>query len=194
MDFAARVEPLRKQVAENPRLQAGLVLIGIVLLVWLLLLLGDWRAARLGELQAARDRLARVQQLANQHEWPERAAEAVELAELLSAEIPDATSPGLAQANFQGWLGELTNSQAGEVRVDVQAPVLLEQPEDILRINANLTGTLAPSRVVQLIQRIEARPQLTTIPVLTIRSDGHNQTFSITLHGYYRVPAAEAVQ
>lgn len=191
--LASRLQPLRDQLQANPRLQLGVVLIAVIVLVYVVLVLSDWRAAKLEDLAKAHQRLEQVRQLAGQQEWPERAAEATRLLEVLRAEIPDAASAGLAQADFQGWLGEIVQSQPETVRLDVQAPVTLEQPRGLLRVTATLTGALPPNRVLQLIHRIESRANLATIPVLTIRSDGRNQTFSLTVHGYYRLPSEEVV-
>lgn len=191
--LASRLQPLRDQLEANPRLQLGLVLIAVIVLVYIMLVLGDWRAAKLKELADARQRLEQVRQLADQQEWPERAAEATRLLEVLRAEIPGAASPGLAQADFQGWLGEIVQSHSGSVRLDVQAPVALDHPPGLLRVSATLTGALPPNRVLQLIHRIESRANLATIPILTIRSDGRNQTFSLTVQGYYRLPADEVL-
>ncbi len=187
----ARLQPLLQEVRANPRLLAGLAVIGALVLGWFFLVLGDWRAARLAELEQTRQRLVQVQQLADQEEWPERAAEAVRLADALDAEIPEAASPGLAQADFQGWLREIADAQPGELRLDVQQPTLLEQPTGVVRVAGTISGSLAPNRVVQVIHRIEGRTSLATVPVATIRSDGLNQTFSITVHGFYRLANPE---
>lgn len=187
-----RLQPLREQVQANPRLQGGLALIALTLLVYLVLVLGDWRDAKLAALQEARQRLEQVEQLAGQQEWPERAAEATRLAESLWGEIPEAASAGLAQADFQGWLREMVDVQQGNVRLDVEPPVVLDQPPGMLRVSATLSGGLPPSQVLQMIHRIESRTNLATIPVLTIRSDGLNQTFSLTVQGYYRLTPGQA--
>ena len=108
-----RLKPVVEQVRANPRLQAGVALIGILFLGWLFLLLGDLRQANLTELEAARARLAQVEQLAGQDVWLQRSEESQRMADVLAAEIPDAQSPGLAQAAFQGWLNNIVETQPG---------------------------------------------------------------------------------
>ena len=85
-----QIELLARQVRANPRLQAGLGLIAVLLVGWIFLVLGDLRAAKLRQLQDARHRLAQVQQLAGQDVWLQRADQAERLARMLAAELPPA--------------------------------------------------------------------------------------------------------
>lgn len=176
------------QIKANPRLQAGLALTLLLLAGWMLLVLADARTARLADLKDSRERLIQVKQLAGERIWLERAQEASKLVQVLSAEIPPAPSPGLAQADFQGWLHEIVDSQGLPLQVSVQTPVYLDDPADVVRVIAEVRGGMDPNRVWRMIQRIEAAPSLVTIPVLTVRSDGANKTFTITVQGYYRLP------
>lgn len=192
----AALRPLLAQVRSNPRLQAGLVLIAALVLGWLFLVLGDMRDAQLQRLDQARQRLAQVQQLAGQEVWFERADEAERIAEALDAEIPAARSPGLAQAAFQGWLREIVDSQGTGLQLEVQAPVDLEEPTDVVRVTAVVSGGMEPRRVWQMVHRIESSLSLVTIPLISVRTDGANHRFSLTVQGYYRLPEqpSEVVQ
>lgn len=184
---------LAAQVRANPRLQAGLALIGLLLLGWLFLVLGDAREAQVKAVVEARQRYFQVRQLSGQEAWTQRAAEAVQLADALEAELPAAQSAGLAQATFQGWLKGITDTQGMPIRVDLQPPVRLDAPnEGVVRISANVAGSMDPRRVVDLVHRFESSTALVTIPEISVLSDGANQTFSMTVQGFYRVPAAEA--
>jgi hypothetical protein len=184
-----QIELLARQVRANPRLQAGLGLIAVLLVGWIFLVLGDLRAAKLRQLQDARHRLAQVQQLAGQDVWLQRADQAERLARMLAAELPPTRSPGLAQAAFQGWLKQIVDPQDSSVRMDVQAPDTLDAPPDTVRVTAMISGTGDPQRAWQLIRRIESSSALVTIPVLSVRSDGTNHGYSLTVQGYYHVPA-----
>lgn len=183
-----RLRLLVVEIRDNPRLQLGTVLIGALILGWLVLVLADWRKEKLVVLEQARQRLAQVQELAGQQVWIERADAAGRLSTTLEAEIPAAASPGLAQAEFQGWLQDIVSAQGAPLRLDVQAPVRIDQPADIVKVTATVSGGLPPGRVTDMIHRIEGRAALSTIPTLTIRSDGLNQTFSLTVQGFYRLP------
>lgn len=184
---------LLDQVRANPRLQVGIGAIGLLFVCWLVLVLGDVRRDQIARLEQARARYIQVRQLAGQDVWVQRAASAAKLADALEAEIPQAASGGLAQAQFQGWLKDIADSQGVPIRVDTQAPTRLEAPSDgIVRVTATVAGSMDPLRTWQLIHRIEGTTSLVTIPALTVRSDGSNQTFSLTVQGYYRVPVVAA--
>jgi len=191
MRLPPQLLPLAAQIRGNPRLQAGLGLIGAIVLLWLFLLLGDWRQARIEVLQASQHRLEQTRDLARQKDWAERAGQAKQLADSLQAEIPPAASPGLAQAEFQSWLRQLADSQPAPLRLEVQQPVRLEDPADIVKVTATLNGSMPSSQVVQLMSRIESQQSLVTLPMTTLRSDGLNRSFSLTIQGYYRLQAKE---
>ena len=185
----AQLQPLLAQVHANPRLQAGLAVIGLLVLAWLFLLLGDAREAKVAAVAEARQHYAQVRQLSGQQAWAERAVAAEQLADALEAEVPEAGSAGLAQATFQGWLKSIVDTQATPIRVDLQPPVRLEPPNaDVVRISANVAGSMEPRRAWDLVHRFEASTALVTIPDITVLSDGSNQTFSMTVQGFYRVP------
>ena len=173
----------------NYRLQIGTGLIALLIMGWLLLMLSDLRDKKLGELADARQRLEQTKALAKQGVWMERADTAERLQAVLQAEIPPVASPGLAQADFQGWLREIVDAQGSQLRLDVQQPVRLEAPEGVVKLSATIAGGLPPSQVVNMIHRIERRTALATLPVLVIRSDGLNRTFSLTVQAFYRLPA-----
>lgn len=184
------LRPALDQIRSNPRLQAGLGAIAALLAIWVVLVLGDVRKSETARLEQARARYIQVRQLSGQDVWLQRAAEAASLADALDAEIPQAKSGGLAQAQFQGWLKTITDSQGTPIRMDTQAPVRLEPPsDDIVRVTATIAGSMDPQRTWQIIHRIEGTTSLVTIPAIAVRSDGSNQTFSLTVQGYYRVPA-----
>lgn len=185
--------PLQRAWAElraNPRLQLGVALILLLLAGWAFLVLGDLRTALLKDLKTGHERLVQVKQLAGQSEWGQRARDAEALAKALDAEIPTARSAGLAQAEFQGWLQKIVESQGTTLRLDMQAPLRLEGRPDLVRVTATVSGGLSPRNVVQMVHRIESNTSLVTIPALLVRTDGANQTFSATVQATYRVPEA----
>lgn len=190
----ARLRPLLAQAQDNPRLQAGLALIALLVVGWLALVLHDAREARIRELERQHQRLAQIKQLAGQKMWIERADEAERLGKVLAAELPEAKSAGLAQADFQAWLRPIVDAQNANLRLDVQAPTMPEDMPGVVQVTAVVSGGLPPQRVVQMLGRIEGYAKLVTVPVATIRDDGLNQTFSLTVRGLYRLPTAAGEQ
>jgi hypothetical protein len=193
MKLPDQIQPLIGQIQRNPRLQLGLGLIVVTILIWLFLVLGDWRESRISVLEASNHRLEQTRNLARQKNWAERAAEARQIAELLDSEIPRAASPGLAQAEFQGWLRQVADAQPTALRLEVQPALPMDVPAGFVRITASLNGSMTPSQVIGLISRIESRQNLATIPMMTVRSDGRNRSFSMTIHGYYKLQPAEVM-
>jgi hypothetical protein len=141
------------------------------------------------ELEQAREHYLQVRQLAGQDVWFQRASDAEQLARKLEAELPPAASAGLAQAAFQGWLKDIVDSQGVPLRIDMQAPARVDAPPGVVRISATVSGGLEPQRVWAMIHRLESGASLVTIPVILVRTDGTNKTFSMTVEGYYRVAA-----
>lgn len=177
---------VRRELAGSPRLQAGLWAIAGILGLYLWLLLGDWRAALEREYRAERQRLARIVSLAGQEQWLARAEAARSMRQALEAEIPRADTLGLAQASVQTWARDLAAVHGDALRVQAQAPVQVHEGEDLWRIPVTLSGALEPSQVLQLIQRIERQPNLTTIEAALILARD-NRTFSLNVAAFYRI-------
>lgn len=186
MRLRERVAPLLVELRGNRRLQYGVAAITLLLLLWVWLVLADWREGLAQEIQQTEERLLRVRGLADQDIWLERAAEARALRDALAAEIPPADSPGLAQAAFQSWLQRLLESQGAQPQLAMESPLRLDTPPGIVRVGATLSGSLPSAQVLELIRRIEGERQLVVIPSLLIRSD-LSETFSLTIHAYYRL-------
>jgi hypothetical protein len=181
-----RITPLAAQVRGNPRLQSGIIVIGLLLLAWIWIVLGDWRDALRSETSQVQSRALRMQSLAGQEVWHERATEAEQVEQRLIAELPFADSPGLAQAGLQSWLRDIVAPTGTDMRIGVEPPVRLETPPGALRITATVAGSLPGRQVQDIIRRIESHANLMTVESALIQSDV-NQTYSITLHAYYRL-------
>lgn len=181
-----KLQPLRDEWRSNPRLQLGVLVIAGLLLLSLGWTLSDWREGLSRETAQTAQRLARVENLAGQEQWSERALAAHTLRTTLEAEIPPAASPGLAQAAFQSWVSELIGTLGIRPQLTMDTPVLLDDPPGLVRIAATLTGSLPARQWPELIRRIEGERQLLVIPALQLRSDNSN-TYTMTLHAYYRL-------
>lgn len=177
---------LRKELAGNPRLRLGLWVVAGILGLYLWLLLGDWRAELEREYRAERQRLDKIVSLAGQEQWLARAEAARTLRQALEAEIPRADTLGLAQASVQTWARDLIAVHGDALRVQAQTPVRVREGEDLWRIPVTLSGALEPSQVLQLIQRIERQPNLTTIEAALILARD-NRTFSLSVVAFYRI-------
>lgn len=153
---AVSLQRLRRELEGNRRLQAGAVLIGVLLALYVLSGVDQWRAGIMERLAAAQAQRVRTQALAGQTQWPARAAQAQALERALAARIPDSDSVGLAQATQQAWLRRAVLPFAPTATIRMDTPVPVEGQPGYWRIPAEIGGPLPVARTLQLLQRIES--------------------------------------
>lgn len=189
--LASQLQGLRKQLDASPWLKWALLAIAVLLAVSIGQALESARIASQKSAIDAEVELKRIRALQGQEEWVARATETTRVLEALNAEIPPASTAGVAQAAVQSWLNGLVAS-AGDIqnaRVNVDAPVALESPEGLLRIHATLSGGLPPRQAMNLLRQIESSTNLVLVESVDIRNDG-NKAFSVSVNAYYRLAAA----
>lgn len=171
----------------NPRLRIGAALIAVIIAVYLLLVLADAREALRRDVAREAERLAKIEALAGQDAWIERADEAARLREALESQLPPARTPGLAQAAMQGSLRELLQPYGDAVTLEVAAATELPSNPGIVRVSATLGARdFGMDRSLALVQAIEASPQLLAITSASIESRTATD-LSLTVNGYFRL-------
>ena len=184
---------LRRQGDANPRLKWALLLIAALLCAFVWQGLDGLRQDMQKKAIEEEARLRRIQALQGQDVWLARADEASKLHQALLAELPQVTTPGMAQATLQGWLRNLTESGSGgrplNVTVDTATP--LETPAGVLRIHASINGALPPPQVLELLRRIESSSNLVVVETAIIRGQRDAASFTLGMNAYYRMPAPE---
>jgi hypothetical protein len=182
---------LRRQADANPRLKWALLLVALLLCAFVWRGLDGLRDGLQKKAISEEARLHRIRALQGQDIWLARADEASAMHAALLAQLPEATTPGLAQATLQGWLRSLVESNPGgrELNVTVDSATPLEQPAGVLRIHASINGALPPSQLIELVRRIESSSNLVVIETSTIRSNQDNASFALGMNAYYRLPA-----
>src|SRR5690606_5387544 len=176
--------------AANPRLRYGVLAIAAILVLYLFLVLQDWQSG-LAERHASRSGyLAKMQALAGQEVWIQRAAAVARTRAAPEAEIPEMATLGLAQASAQGWLRDGVVAFGQDVQVQAQTPAQTSQGS-IWRVPVVISGRLDPARYIQLLRQIESRPTLAVIEQATV-VNRQNRTFSLTVVSYYRIKEAPA--
>lgn len=181
----------RRELAANPRLRYGVLAIAAILVLYLFLVLQDWQSS-LAERHATRSGyLAKMQALAGQEVWIQRAAAVARTRAALEAEIPEMATLGLAQASAQGWLRDAVVAFGQDTQVQAQTPARIGQDSDIWRVPVVISGRLEPARFIQLLRQIESRPTLAVIEQATV-INRQNRTFSLTVVSYYRIKEAPA--
>ena len=176
----------RQDFSQNPRLRIGVVVIAAILALYAFLVLRDWRANLHDNYVERRQHLRKINALAGQNAWPARAEAMSRLRKSLEAQIPAATSQGLAQAGAQTWLRDLTAVYAGAVQVQAQPPQAVEGQAGLWRIPIVISGALPPTAVLNIIQQVEKRSSLSVIEQSMI-INRENKTFELTVVSYARV-------
>lgn len=178
--------PLQDEFREKPTLRWGVSAITAILAVYLLLALFDWRAAVAERYVDKRDQLWRMQAVAGEEFWVERAAEASAARARLAAAIPLSGTVGLAQAAVQAQARQLAESAGANTRIQPEAPVRVEGWEDLYRVPVVLSGTFEPAALVQLVRRVESGSNLVTIESMVFMNR-QSKTASLTLVFFYRI-------
>ena len=183
---SAAVQRLRQELGSNRRLQAGAVLIGVLLALYALSAVDTWRQGIVARLAAAQAQRVRTQALAGQTQWSVRAAQAQALERALAARIPDADSVGLAQATQQAWLRRAVLPFAPMATIRMDPPVPVEGQPGYWRIPAEISGPLAVARTLQLLQRIESNRDRMQVESIRI-SNAVNPQLQMTVVALVRI-------
>lgn len=179
---------LREQIDAAPWLRWALLAIGILFVLYVLQEVERVRLQTQDESIAAEGRARQIRALEGQDAWFARENEAQRTHEALLAEIPVAATPGIAQAAFQSWLGDITKSIAdsSSARITVEGAAPVESIPGMLRIRATLRGGMTPREALNLLRQIEGSRNLVIVETVDIRSDA-NRLATITLNAFYRI-------
>lgn len=184
-----QLQNLKKQTEAAPWLRWAALAIAVLLALFVLQSLDGFRVERRKAAAEAESNLQRILALQGQDVWLARAKDATQLRDSLRAQLPEAATPGLAQASLQNWLRNLTKSFGKEqnltVRVNQSGPV--DKLPGVLRVNASLNGNLTPRQALGVLRQIETSTNLVVLETMDMQSDASN-SLQITLNAYYRVP------
>lgn len=174
------------ELRANPRLRAGVIAIATILAVYIVLALFDWRAAVADRYVDKRDQLWRMQAVAGEDHWLDRAAAAKAARDHLAAEIPFAKTVGLAQAAVQAQVRELADASGTSTRIQPEAPTRVDGWDELYRVPVVLSGTFEPAALLQLVRRVESGNNLVTIESLAFMNR-QSKTAAVTLVFFYRI-------
>ena len=180
------LDPFRAELARNPRLRVGIVVIGALLLVYQLAGLTDTRSRLDADYAVKLTQLVRVQGISREDGWDRRASDIHAVRKALEAQIPDADSVGLAQATVQGWLRDTVGNVGPKLTVTMGTPLRVDDQHPYWRIPAQINGPIAPSQALELIRQIESRKDLVTVQSIRLTS-GDTPSLALEVASYYRV-------
>lgn len=176
----------RNELAGNPRLRVGLIVIGALLALYQLAGLSDLRVRMTADYAARQTQLARVQNISKEDGWDRRASEIHAMRAALEAEIPDADSMGLAQATMQGWLRDTVTRSGVKLSVTMDAPLRVSDTSAYWKIPARISGQMSLAGALELIRLIESRKELMSVESIRLTT-GNQPSVSLEVAGYYRV-------
>lgn len=141
---------------EQPRLRlAGWVILAL-LVINLVLVCADWKTARQQDYVSAAEELRKMQYLAKQSYWPERAVQAEDRLAQFRAHLWRAQNASLARADVQAWLDiEVKKAGLQDPRAMVLDPVDFDNGKHDPRVEVQLRGTFDPASFGRLLYAIE---------------------------------------
>lgn len=176
----------RAELARNPRLRLGIVLVGALLMIYQLTGLSATRDHLSADYATQWVRLQRVQNISKEDGWDRRASDIHTIRKGLEAEIPDADTVGLAQATVQGWLRDTTNSVGPKLSITMGTPVQVNDAQPYWKVPAQIGGMVRPAQALQLIRQIESRKELMVIQSIRLTT-GSSPSIALEVASYYRV-------
>jgi len=186
MEFSMLVREWR----QNQRLRLAVWLMVGILLLYVSLLVSDWRTAVQEDYRRTAERLSRLEALTKQSEWTTRADASRALCVQLEGGLWKAEGRGMALAALQNWIyGLLKGSALDDSRVSVEPAIDVPGVEHVWQVAVRVEGALHMQKLAVLLHQIETHPQMTEIDGLEITA-GTQGRFALVLKAYFLAGAA----
>jgi hypothetical protein len=185
--LAERIAQMRSEWTGNPRLRLGASAILVILVVYVLMVLADWRISLHEQYQQRTLQLYKVQALAGRNDWLLRAENARALDKALQSEIPHAATIGLAQAEVQTWMRQIMQAFGPKMSSESHPPVPVAGEPGLWRIPITIRGLVSVQQLQEILRRIESADRLTVVDNMTVTMIRETPNVSLTAAAYYRV-------
>lgn len=182
-----RLRQAREEWRNNSRLRWGTAAAAAILLVYLLLALSDWRRDLHEEYRQRTQQLYKMAALAGQEQWTTRAQAAENLQKSLRAEIPQAATIGLAQAEMQTTVRQLLNAFGSKMTSDAKPPAQVPGRPGLWRIPVTIRGLTTQQQLVEILRRIESSDRLMVIDEFDLAFAQGQPNVTLTAVAYYRI-------
>ena len=182
-----RMQKMREEWSSNPRLRWGAVIALAIGFLYLCLVLVDWRRDLHHEYQQRTLQLYKMTALAGQEQWLLRAQAAQSVEKALQAEVPDAATIGLAQAEVQTFVRQLINAFGRRLSSDARPPSEVTGQPGLWRIPVTLRGLVGQQQMLEILRRVEDSDRLMVIEEFSFTFIKGVPNMSMTLVAYYRV-------
>ncbi len=182
-----RTRKIREEWNGNPRLRWGAGIAIAIGFFYLCLVLADWRRDLHDQYQQRTLQLYKMTELAGQEQWLGRAQSAQALQKALQAEVPNAATIGLAQAEVQTFVRQLINAFGRKLGSDVRPPAEVAGQPGLWRIPVTLRGVVSQPQMLEMLRRVEDSDRLMVIDEFSFTFVRGVPNMSMTLVAYYRV-------
>ena len=182
-----RTRKIREEWNGNPRLRWGAGIAIAIGFFYLCLVLADWRRDLHDQYQQRTLQLYKMTELAGQEQWLGRAQSAQALEKALQAEVPNAATIGLAQAEVQTFVRQLINAFGRKLGSDVRPPAEVAGQPGLWRIPVTLRGVVSQPQMLEMLRRVEDSDRLMVIDEFSFTFVRGVPSMSMTLVAYYRV-------
>lgn len=185
--WSEQLRGMRQEWQGNPRLRLGVLVVVAISVLYGCLVLNDWRHALHAQYQQRTLQLYKMSALAGQEHWLSRAQSAKDVEKALQAEIPNATTIGLAQAEVQTMVRQLIDAFGRKMTTESRPPVAVPGQPGLWRVPVTLRGALSSTQLLEMLRRLEDADRLVVIDESQITFPQGVPTVSLTLSAFYRV-------
>lgn len=191
-------EGFRQALRANPRLRWGLWLVGFILWAYGLLLFDEHVDAARADYSAAAARHARALAVAAETGWPDRLRTVRAAEARIDSRLWRESSPGLAQAAFQDWLG--LAARGANLANTTLAVSVHEEPLDstaagsamMWRARARLGASFAPDALAAFLKAVAENERAISVESLVARGSAMPPRVEFTLAALFQPPAGDA--
>ncbi|MCP1647398.1 hypothetical protein [Pseudomonas nitroreducens] len=182
---------LQQQWQEQVRLRMACWGLLVLLIINLIALSGSWKSSRQQEYEQYAVELKKMQELARQSYWPDRAIQAEERLAQFQSHLWRAPNASLARANVQAWLDrEVKSSGLQEPRINVLEPLDFTGQKDA-RIEVQLRGRFEAASYGKLLYAIEGAENWISIDSVDL-NNGLSPALNLQL-SFHFVPGERTV-
>ncbi len=181
---------LTEQWQASSRLRWGVGLVAIILALYGLLLLSDFRHTRAEEYLASSTRLQTLMAAKDDRDWPQYSQQIQSLLVKWQSILWSVESKGLAQAELQSWLNKLfARLQLEHVTFDVTAARRVNDYSSVWAVSAEIEGGLQLGELLELLNSVENHAKLLRFEQVSLRRAGNGYRLKTLLTAYFVVAA-----
>jgi hypothetical protein len=175
------------ELKKNTRLRIGLWLIAAIIAFYTLLLIHDYSVNLQTQYQSKVSHLARLQDVTSQAEWIQRAEHAKSVKIMLEDKLWTSVSKGLAQADFQAWLGDkILEVKIQEPKMVVEEAKNAHGQTDIWQVVAKLEGIFEAQALESLFLSFAQHPKWIVVDSFEVRQSNRKPRFTLMMSVYFQ--------